>query len=140
MSGRCRHAGCGRFIRSGEAVCRRHGEADNDGGTAAEAGVAAGGFRRPWLTGAYRSQAEDEVAAAVAAEADAGAGLRGELGVIRIALARLLDEEEDAGRFALGVARLVAVAVQAARVQQGLAEPAGMKHLEASLRRATEEL
>jgi hypothetical protein len=46
-------------------------------------------------------------------------GLDAEIGALRLALARLLDEERDASRMAVGVARVAGVAVQAARLRQG---------------------
>jgi hypothetical protein len=45
-------------------------------------------------------------------------GLDAEVGALRLALARLLTEERDPSRLAAGVARLTAVAVQAARLRQ----------------------
>jgi hypothetical protein len=147
MAARCARAGCGRFVGAGTAFCRRHeegaGEWEVEGVfDAAEApgpgpAPAANRFREKVLAGAYRALAEEGVASVVA-EAGAEPGLRGEIGVVRVALARLLEEEPDAGRFAQGVARLVAVAVQAARVQRGLAEPSGGGPLEAALRQAAD--
>ncbi len=145
MAARCARAGCGRFVGAGTAFCRRHeegaGEWEVEGVfVAAEApgpAPAANRFREKVLAGAYRVLAEEGVASVVA-EAGAEPGLRGEIGVVRVALARLLEEEPDAGRFAQGVARLVAVAVQAARVQRGMAEPSGDGPLEAALRQASD--
>ncbi|CAA9563466.1 MAG: hypothetical protein AVDCRST_MAG59-2792 [uncultured Thermomicrobiales bacterium] len=145
MAARCARAGCGRFVGSGAAHCRRHAGSAGDewGAEGFDAGSAmreepASRFREKVLSGAYRALAEEGVAGVVA-EAGAEPGLRGEIGVVRVALARLLEEEADAGRFAQGVARLVAVAVQAARVQQGLAETAGDGPFEATLRRVMAE-
>ena len=145
MAARCARAGCGRFVGAGTATCRVHAGAAVDDWESAELGASAevteppaNRFREQVLTGAYRALAEEGVASVVAV-AGAEPGLRGEIGVVRVALARLLEEEPDAGRFAQGVARLVAVAVQAARVQRGLAEPAGEGPLEAALRRMLAE-
>ena len=145
MAARCARAGCGRFVGAGTAFCRRHEEGEGAGewevegsfaaAEAPEPAPAANRFREKVLAGAYRALSEGGVASVVA-EAGAEPGLRGEIGVVRVALARLLEEEPDAGRFAQGVARLVAVAVQAARVQRGLAEPSAEGPLEAALRQA----
>src|SRR5215204_4722596 len=54
-----------------------------------------------------------------------GAAIRGvaeELGAIRFALAKLLTEEEDAGKLASGVARLISAAVQAMRMGQSISD------------------
>jgi hypothetical protein len=86
--------------------------------------------------GEYRALAEEGLAETVARAAQ-GPGLAAEIGMVRVALARLLEEEPDAGRFATGVARLVAVAVQAARVERAGAgaEDADLAALVAALRR-----
>ena len=80
--------------------------------------LAGSGFRERVLAGEYEALGAAGVAETVA-KAGAAAGLQEEIGVLRVALARLLEEETDAAKFATGVARLVGVAVQAARVQQG---------------------
>ncbi|MCA9877143.1 MAG: hypothetical protein KC442_05165 [Thermomicrobiales bacterium] len=54
--------------------------------------------------------------------AAAEAGLEAEIGALRLALAVLLQEERDPSRLASGVARVAAVAVQAARLRQGASE------------------
>ncbi|MGI9252498.1 MAG: hypothetical protein ACR2J8_02030 [Thermomicrobiales bacterium] len=73
-------------------------------------------FRERVMAGAYEALGARGVAETVA-RAGAAPGLREEIGVVRVALARLLEEEKDASKFAAGVARLVTVAVQAARVE-----------------------
>lgn len=50
--------------------------------------------------------------------AAADEGLEAEIGALRLALARLLQEEEDPSRLATGVARVAGVAVQAARLRR----------------------
>jgi hypothetical protein len=45
-------------------------------------------------------------------------GLEAEVGALRLALIRLLGEEEDPSRMAAGVARVAGVSVQAARLRQ----------------------
>ncbi|MGH2615542.1 MAG: hypothetical protein ACRDJC_09910 [Thermomicrobiales bacterium] len=116
---RCAARGCGRWTRAGEAFCRRHGSGgggeapDDDGGrdrlAIFRARLAAGDYDAvlgPGLRGALRGAAADP-------------GLDAEIGALRLALARLLDEERDASRLATGVARVAGVAVQAARLRQG---------------------
>jgi hypothetical protein len=51
--------------------------------------------------------------------AAADAGLEAEVGALRLALIRLLQEEQDPSRLAAGVARVAGVAVQAARLRLG---------------------
>lgn len=54
-----------------------------------------------------------------------GAEIRGldvELGAIRFALVKLLAEEQDAGKLASGVARLVSAAVQAMKMGQTISD------------------
>lgn len=50
--------------------------------------------------------------------AAADSGLEAEIGALRLALARLLQEERDPSRLATGVARVAGVAVQAVRLRQ----------------------
>lgn len=54
-----------------------------------------------------------------------GAAIRGldeELGAIRFALAKLLAEEQDAGKLASGVARLTSASVQAMKMGQAIGD------------------
>lgn len=51
--------------------------------------------------------------------AAADTGLEAEIGALRLALVRLLNEEHDPSRLAAGVSRIAAVAVQAARLRNG---------------------
>ena len=126
---RCAAPGCGRFVAAGDAWCRRHGggpgggpgldgdaDGDEDGGREAPGPA----FLERVQAGEYRALGEPGLAATVA-RAGEPRGLATEIGMIRVALARLLEEEPDAGKFAVGVARLVAVAVQAARAEQAAA-------------------
>lgn len=111
MATRCGRSGCGRFVGSGAALCRVH--AGEEGGARPAAG------RRP----ARQSRNRSGVAKALTAEAatalaTADPGLRAEIGMIRLALARLLDDDLDAGRFSQAVARLAAVAVQVVQAQR----------------------
>ncbi len=122
---RCAAPGCGRFVAAGAAWCRRHGEERGDGFGAepfgdgdGDGGEAVGSrFLARVQAGEYRALGEPGLAETVA-RAGEPRGLATEIGMIRVALARLLEEEGDAGKFAAGVARLVAVAVQAARMEQ----------------------
>jgi hypothetical protein len=49
--------------------------------------------------------------------AAADSSLEAEIGALRVALAKLLNEEDDASRLAAGVSRVAGVAVQAARLR-----------------------
>ena len=158
---RCAAPGCGRFVGGGAAWCRRHGDAAGgivaDGGEGWGGGGGAAGSAR-WVdaddegdgdrdrdrdrflarvrAGDYRALAEEGLAETVA-RAARSPGLAAEIGMVRVALARLLEEGPDAGKFAAGVARLVAVAVQAARVERAGsgAEAGDLAALVAALRR-----
>ena len=134
---RCARPGCKRFAGVGVTTCFHH---NNEDWEAAGFGRDPAGsrFLENIRSGTYRALAEEGVARVVA-EAGAEPGLRAEIGLVRVALARLLEEEPDAGRFALGVARLVAVAVQAARVQRGLTEVAKAGAFVSVLQQALEE-
>jgi len=118
-------------------TCFRH---DNEDWEAAGCGHDPAGsrFLENISSGTYRALAEEGVARVVA-EAGAEPGLRAEIGLVRVALARLLEEEPNAGRFAQGVARLVAVAVQAAHVQRGLTEVAKSGAFESILQQVLED-
>jgi hypothetical protein len=74
-------------------------------------------FRERALAGEYEGLRAAGVARTVM-QAGAAPGLQEEIGMVRVALSRLLEEETDASAFATGVARLVSVAVQAARVER----------------------
>lgn len=115
MAGRrCEEPGCGRFVRSGARWCARHGEAVD-----AEEPEEAGFRRRP--DAASYQELLGETLRAVLTQAAADRSLGDEIGALRVTLARLLVEEEDAGKLATNVARVAAVAVQAARVQSAMA-------------------
>ncbi len=125
--------GCERFARRGNVTCRRHGRgragadlaaavqratrdatrALAEGKEQARQRAAAEQFRRRVERGEYRGLF-DERLGRVMAEAAATRALDDELGALRYVLARLLAEEEDTGRLALGVAR---VSRAAARVE-----------------------
>jgi hypothetical protein len=71
-------------------------------------------------------------------DAAAEFGLEAEVGAIRLALARLLHEEQDPSRLAAGVARLAAVAVQAARLRQPV--DSGVDAVQAAILREIEAI
>ena len=115
MTGRrCEEPGCGRFVRSGARGCVRHGEAV-DAEEPEEPGF------RERLGAASYQELLGETLRAVLTQAAADRSLGDEIGALRVTLARLLVEEEDAGKLAANVARVAAVAVQAARVQSAMA-------------------
>ncbi len=103
------------------ARARRRIDGGRDGERAEEGddGLEAGGrFRERAIAGEYEGLRAAGLARTVGTAGEPP-GLREEIGMVRIALARLLEEETDAAAFAAGVARLVSVAVQAARVELG---------------------
>jgi hypothetical protein len=123
--GRCAATGCGRFAGRGETFCRRHREEDEASGRAPP-GVEVGGdggraadFRERLAGGDYRALLGPGVWSAIA-QAGAAADLRGEIGLLRVVLARLLLEEDDPARLAQGTARVAGALVQAARAQHAL--------------------
>ena len=134
---RCAARGCGRWTGAGAEFCCRHGQdhdpgededADSDRLATFRARVAAGDYDAvlaPGLREVLRGAAADP-------------GLDAEIGAMRLALARLLDEERDASRMAVGVARVAGVAVQAARLRQG--GETGTEEIRATLRRVLAEI
>ena len=80
---------------------------------------AAAEFRAGVAGGDYRGLF-DQGLAQIMAQAGRERGLGDEIGALRVALARLLAEEEDAGKLALGIARITSAAARAARAQQAL--------------------
>ncbi|MDQ3692155.1 MAG: hypothetical protein M3464_00810 [Chloroflexota bacterium] len=136
MAGRqCGMPGCGRFVRAGETWCGRHQE---DGGEEPVGAPAGAEFRRRLQAASYR-ELFGAALVTVLAQAAAERPLADEIGALRVTLARLLVEEEDVGKLATSVARVAAVAVQAARVQSAL----GMERPEdvaAEIVRTLEEL
>ncbi|HEU5431124.1 MAG TPA: hypothetical protein VFU81_05645 [Thermomicrobiales bacterium] len=107
---RCAHPGCGRFVKQDAIWCGRHGDAARRDlaertAPARDGGVDAAGI-------------EERLARAAA-----DPGLDEEIGAVRVTLLRLLrDEDVDPLKLALAVARLAAVAVQAAKARQTLAD------------------
>lgn len=131
---RCAAPGCGRWTRAGEELCGRHGtgpdDANDDGG-----GNRMATFRARLAAGDYDAllgPGRRETLRGAAADP----GLDAEVGALRVALARLLEEEGDASRLAAGVARIAGVAVQAARLRQG----GGNQETQEALRRVLAEI
>ncbi|MDQ3468033.1 MAG: hypothetical protein M3411_07330, partial [Chloroflexota bacterium] len=65
--------------------------------------------------------------------------LAGEIGALRLAMARLLAEETDPGRLAQGVARVAVATIQAVRAQRAL-EPDHQQSVTAAVVRFLAEL
>ena len=78
-------------------------------------------FRERLARGEYRGLFEPPLGE-VLSQAAAEQGLADEVGAVRVALARLLTEEEDASKLAVGVARLVGVAIQAVKTRRAIGE------------------
>ena len=158
---RCLVVGCGRFVRSGRAVCTEH--AGSEAGQAAEgalgrlarrteASFAGSGdaeaerqatvtFRRRLERGDY-GEVVDAGVQRVMAQAAAEAGLQEEIGTLRVTMARLLTElvaADDPLPVAHGVARVATAAIRAVVAQRALApEPAD--GLGATLARVLDEM
>ena len=107
-----------------DAVLRSTEEID-DGeigdGAAARARRATEAFRRRLEAGDYRGL-YDRRLSGVIAQAASERSLDDEIGALRFVLARLLaeEQEQDAAKLAASVARVVGVAVQAARAQRAI--------------------
>lgn len=105
-----------------EAVVRAAEDDDGeDGSGAARARRATEEFRRRLEDGDYRGL-YDRRLSGVIAQAAAERSLDDEIGALRFVLARLLaeEQEQDAAKLAASVARVVGVAVQAARAQRAI--------------------
>jgi hypothetical protein len=72
--------------------------------------------------------------------AAADPGLEIEIGAVRLALLRLLDEESDPARLAAGVARLTAVAVQAGRLRDAAEAEGGLAEVHAVIQHVLADL
>lgn len=119
---RCAAPGCGRFVRRGETVCQKHAMSQLDDLMLLEApisGQVASEFARRLTGGDYR-QLFGQTLREVIQQAAAEPGLTEEIGVLRVVLARLIVVEQDAPRLAESVARVVGVAIQAARAQRAI--------------------
>jgi hypothetical protein len=124
---RCEAPGCGRFVRSDQAWCPAHhpaarwrgsDEADDNAETELLERVASE-FRRRMEQGAYRELLGPNISALIQ-EAAQEHGISDEIGILRVALAKLLLEEEDAAQLAAGVARVAAISIQAARTRRAI--------------------
>ena len=118
---RCAARGCGRWTRADETFCQRHRGWDED--TRQERRLQAGdeesqaSFTERLSAGNYDSLLTPGLREALR-QASADAGLEAEIGALRVALLRLLQEERDPSRMATGIARVAGVALQALRLQQ----------------------
>ncbi|MDQ3780205.1 MAG: hypothetical protein M3354_06655 [Chloroflexota bacterium] len=136
---RCATSGCGRFIGRDDDWCPAHRDSeastkqiakraiDSDAATTHRpASLAATGRRqRTRSTTSLHSRLESDLA--------------GEIGALRLAMARLLAEETDPGRLAQGVARVAVATIQAVRAQRAL-EPDHQQSVTAAVVRFLAEL
>lgn len=75
-------------------------------------------FRQHLLAGSYDALIGQGLRSTLRGAA-ADTGLEAEIGALRLALVRLLNEERDPSRLAAGVSRVAGVAIQAARLRSG---------------------
>lgn len=133
---RCLVEGCERFVKPGRVVCRDH--AATEEGKAAMAALRAMGdmltgveadrerrreraaeFQRRLERGEYRALLDGRLRE-VMAQAAEERGLVEELGAARLVLARLLVEEDDLGKLALGVSRIITAAARVERARHAI--------------------
>ncbi len=133
---RCLVEGCERFVKPGRVVCRDH--AGTDEGKAAMAALRAMGdvltgedtgterrreraaeFQRRLARGEYRALLDGRLRE-VMAQAAEERGLVEELGAARLVLARLQVEEDDLGKLALGVSRIISAAARVERARYAI--------------------
>ena len=105
-------------MAAGETWCARH-LAEELTRDEREATREESGFRQRLELASYRDLL-GEALGTVLTEAASERSLVDEIGALRVTLARLLVEEDDVGRLATNVARVAAVAVQAARAQAAI--------------------
>ena len=120
---RCAAPGCGRFVRREAGLCSRHDPIpgpDGDGsfGTG-ELDERAAEFQRRLANGDYR-HLFGQVLREIIEQAGNEPSLKDEIGILRVVLAKLLVEESDVTQLASSVARVAAVAIQAARAQRAI--------------------
>ena len=120
MGQRCAREGCRAWAMRGDGHCRAH---------ASRGEPAVGGREslREWVEagpGAASGELRDLLGAALARaleETGRGESLDGEIGALRVALARLLNDRElESSRLAEGVPRLVNATVRALRARRTL--------------------
>ena len=133
---RCSAPGCTNFARGSTGSCAAHkglvGRGDTppagDGETFADRmereaqerrAEAAAEFRRRMEAGDYRGLFGERLSGLMA-QAAADGGVADELAVLRIVMARLVNEEDDPVTLAKAVARVAAVSIQAARAQRAI--------------------
>jgi hypothetical protein len=116
----CTAPGCGRFVRAGATLCRKHdtsvtGDTPPDDRT--ERRLA---FLERLERGEYAALFDENLSRVIeqAARKMQEHGPGDEIGALRFVLARLLAEEQDAAKLAASVTRVASAAVQAARAQR----------------------
>jgi hypothetical protein len=134
----CKAPGCTTVTRARDGYCPLHAppgrgrrstalDAEREEDLAAQAEceaaerrqVAAAAFRQRLAAGDYRGLFGEHLGALMA-QAAADGGVKDELAVLRIVMARLLTEEDDPVTLAKAVARVASVSIQAARAQRAI--------------------
>lgn len=147
-STRCRKPGCGRDSAKSEPFCRKH-RSDSNGVltepcavspdlNSEESHLSTEEFQRRLASGDYRALF-GELMNGVILQAAEEPGLSDEIGILRVVLARILIEERDPAQLAESIARVVGVAVQAARAQRAIGEEKA-ERIEAEVVEALKEL
>ncbi len=118
---RCAARGCGRWTRADETFCQRHRGVDQpqalEQSSDSEDEAGRESFAARLSAGDYASLLPPGLRDALR-QASADAGLEAEIGALRVALLRLLQEERDPSRMAAGIARVAGVALQALRMRE----------------------
>ncbi len=109
---RCEHPGCRAWAMRSERLCRAHLPRNQ---------VDLVDAKPPIRERSVLERRVDDVVARVASEAGLErASLADEIGALRLVLARLLAEEEDATRLATSIPRVVDAVVRAVRAQRAI--------------------
>lgn len=120
VSRRCARPGCRAWAMRGQEYCRAHrGLEDRAPPVEDDAREASEAFAARLASGRYRELFERQVAA-VLAEAGQDVSLADEIGALRLAMAKVLAEEDDPARLAASISRIVDAVVRAVKAQRTL--------------------
>jgi uncharacterized Zn finger protein (UPF0148 family) len=119
---RCQAPGCGRFVRAGATLCRKHETDAIDDAPLDAREQRRLAFLERLETGEYAALFDDNLRRVItqAAQAMKEHGPDDEIGALRFVMARLMAEEVDPTKLATSVTRVVTAAVQAARARRAI--------------------